>query len=443
MKSILAQAGDHYRKGISALLLASAAGPSLGQQYVYASSRMQDIDGWVAGWMSNRPPGTLTQDWYPGSGESSVGDSAVSGTTHDTTFLASTGAQRFGGGLTASADPIHPDFQRISNLTARSAAASITAQQYIEFPFTTGTLHYADATAAPALFYVNLAAISKRWNMNDNSHPRAFGYAAYVVDGNGSPVDGVIQQIEDVATVSGQDFQIVRPPDGPGPGIALHPGTPYALRFYLFGTAANTDGQASWDDTLFTMSRQTLADIVVTASTVSVVPAGAQNTYSYTFSVYNNGPDAAQALVSDPLPAAASGSTASWTCGLQPSAARCAIPAGSGPIGSVLQPLGVGETAVYAITWTGPAITAAGSHTIRALPQANSPSDPILSNNSAAVRVAPPPVVEVEEPEPVPVPEPAPLPAPVPVPASDAYGLALLALLLGVFGIRQRRRSIQ
>ncbi|WP_166656425.1 IPTL-CTERM sorting domain-containing protein [Comamonas sp. JUb58] len=381
--------------------------------------------------MSNRPPGTLTQDWYPGSGEDSFGDSAVSGDTHDTTFLASTGAQRFGGGLTASADPTYLDFQRISNLTARSATQAITAQQYIEFPFTTGTLHYADATAAPALFYFNAAATSKRWNMNGNSHPRAFGYAAYIVDASGSPVGDVIQQINDVTTVAGEDFQIVRPPDGPGPGVELQPGTAYALRFYLFGTAANADRQASWDDTLFAMSRQTLADIVVTASTVSVVPADAQNTYSYTFSVYNNGPDTAQALVSDPLPAAANGTTASWTCVLRPSATPCAIPAGSGAIGSVLQPLNVGETAVYAVSWTGPAITAAGSHTISALPQADSPSDPILSNNSAVVRVAPPPVVEIEEPA----------PRPTPVPASDAYSLALLALLLAAFGIRQRRRT--
>lgn len=397
MKSMCARMVGNYRVGMVALWLAGAAGPSLAQPYVFAPASAFGYDGWVAGWMSNRSPGTLTQDWYPGSGEDSVGATPVSGPTHDTNFLASTGAQRFGTGMSARPDSTFPDFQIISGLTASTATAAMSAQQYIEFPFTTGTLAYADSSASPLQFYVNLAATAKRWNMNSNSHPRAFGYAAYVVDAGGNPVGGPMQQIDDVSLVGGEGFQFVRAPDGPGPGIALQPGTAYALRFYLYRTAANADGRASWDDTLFTMSRQTLAEIVVNASAVSAVPAGAQNNYSYSFSVYNNGPDATTALVSDPLPAAANGATASWSCTLQPSGAPCASPSGTGPLSAVAQPLTSGQTAVYTVSWSGPGITAASTHTVTALPAPGSPTDPILSNNTAELPLSPPTITAVDD----------------------------------------------
>lgn len=397
MKSILEQARAHYRKGISALLLASAAGPSLAQQYVLAPSSLNDINGWVAGWMSNRPPGTLTQDWYPGSSEGSVGATPVSGPTHDSTFLSSTGAQRFGTDLSASPDPTYPDFQVISGLTANSASAAMTAQQYIEFPFSTGTMPYADASASAALFYVNGIFTAKRWNLNANAHPRAFGYAAYIVDASGNPVGELVQQIDDVSAVAGIDFQMVRTPDGPGPGITLQPGTPYALRFYLYRTPANSDGRASWDDTLFTMSRQTLAEIIVSASTVSATLNGAQNDYSYSFNVYNNGPDATRAVVSDPLPTVANGATASWSCTLQPSGAPCTTATGSGPISAVVQALNSGDTAVYTVRWTGPGVTAASTHTVSAVPEAGSPPDPISTNNAADLSLAPATITAVDD----------------------------------------------
>lgn len=397
MPSLFVRAKNHSGWCIGALWLASAAGPCLAQQYVFAPSTDSGIDGWVAGWMSNRPPGTLTQDWYPGSAEGSTGATPVSGPTHDSTFLSSTGPQRFGAGLSASPDPIYPDFQVISGLANNTAAAAIAAQQYIEFPFTTGTMQYADATASAALFYVNTVVTAKRWNLNNNAHPRAFGYAAYVVDAGGSPVGTLVQQIDDVSTVSGGDFQLVRPPDGPGPGITLQPGTPYALRFYLYRTATNTDGRASWDDTLFTMSRQTLAEIIVSASAVAAVPAGAQNNYSYSFNVYNNGPDATRAVVSDPLPTTANGATANWSCTLQPSGAPCTTASGSGPISAVVQALNSGETAVYTVTWTGPGITAASTHTVTAQPQAGSPADPISTNNTADLSLVPPTITAQDD----------------------------------------------
>lgn len=397
MKSMCAQMVGRYRLGMAALWLAGAAGPCLAQPYVFAPASAFGYDGWVAGWMSNRPPGTLTQDWYPGSGEDSVGATPVSGPTHDTTFLSSTGAQRFGTGLSASPDPTFPDFQVISGLATNTAAAALLAGQYIDFPFTTGTMQYADATASAALFYVNGAFTAKRWNLNNKLHPRAFGYAAYIVDASGHPVGEQIQQVDDVSAVDGDGFQVVRAPDGPGPGIALQPGTPYALRFYLYRTPANSDNKASWDDTLFTMSRQTLAEVVVNASAVSAVPAGAQNNYSYTFSVYNNGPDATTALVSDPLPAAANGATASWSCTLQPSGAPCASPSGTGPLSAVAQPLTSGQTAVYTVSWSGPGITAASTHTVTALPAPGSPSDPIASNNTAELPLSPPTITAVDD----------------------------------------------
>ena len=523
MRSIFVRAQGQYRLCIGAVLLSAAAGPSLAQSYVYAPSTLSGIDGWVAGWMSNRPPGTLTQDWYPGSVGGSTGTDAVEGPTHDSTFLSSTGPQRFGAGLSASPDPTFPDFQIISGLRTSTAAAAIDAQQYIEFPFTTGTMQYADATASAALFYVNAVVTAKRWNLNNNAHPRAFGYAAYVVDADGHPVSELLQRIDDVSTVSGDGFEFVRPPDGPGPGITLQPGTPYALRFYLYRTSANTDGRASWDDTLFTMSRQTLAEIIVSASAVTAVPAGAQNDYSYSFNVYNNGPDATRAVVSDPLPTAANGASASWSCIVQPSGLPCATPSGMGPIGAVVQALNAGDTAVYTVTWTGPGITAASTHTVTAQPQAGSPVDPISTNNSADLALVPPTITAqddgvtltsntasaatpvatndsstggVVDPASVTLATPptagtvsceagvctyvppaggltspvsyqyniclaapnqavcatatvrvsAPQPhavatSPTPVPTTGAYGLSLLALLLGWLGIRQRRQS--
>lgn len=79
MRSIFVRAQGQYRLCIGAVLLSAAAAPSLAQSYVYAPSTLSGIDGWVAGWMSNRPPGTLTQDWYPGSVGGSTGTDAVEG----------------------------------------------------------------------------------------------------------------------------------------------------------------------------------------------------------------------------------------------------------------------------------------------------------------------------------------------------------------------------
>lgn len=382
---------------MGALLLAGAAGPSLAQSYVNAPSSYLGVDGLVAGWMSNRPPGTLTQDWYPGSGEASTGAGPISGPTHDVVFLSSTGPQRFGTGLSASPDPTYPDFQVISGLTTDTADGAKLAQQYIEFPFVTGTMRYADTSPSAALFYVNGAFTAKRWNLNGNTHPRAFGYAAYLVDGDGNAVSALLQQTDDVSTVAGDDFQFVRAPDGPGPGITLQPGSAYALRFYLYRTAANTDGKASWDDTLFTMSRQTLAEIIVGASAITASPAGTQNHYSYSFNVYNHGPDATRAVVSDPLPATANGASATWSCTLQPSGSPCATPSGNGPISAVVQALNSGETALYTVTWTGPGVTTASTHTVTAQPEAGSPTDPISTNNAAVLSLVPPTITAVDD----------------------------------------------
>lgn len=402
--------------------LAAGLSTSNAQTYVYAPDTPIG-PGWVAGWMSNRPEGTLEQDWYPGSTEDSTGTGPISGDTHDPTFLSGTLAQRFGGGLTAAPDLAHPDFQVISGLTANSAEEAVLVEQYIEFPFTTGTMLYADSTPSEALFYFNAAVTLKRWNLNENSHPRAFGYAAYIVDSSGSPVGGPIQQVDDVTTITGTDYHPVYAPDGPGPGITLQPGTAYALRFYLYRTAANTDGRAAWDDTLFAMSRQTLAEIVVTATTVSTTPSGGQTNYSYTFNVYNNGPDDTTANISNPLPGTANGSSATWTCILQPSGNACATPSGTGPI-STTEPLTSGETAVYEVSWTGPAVTATDTHTITALPTEGSPSDPIGTNNSASIRLAPATVA-------------------TPVPTFGWPALIGLASLVGMFGMKRARRRNQ
>lgn len=231
MPSLFARAKNQSVSCIGALWLASAAGPSVVQQYVFARSNDSGIDSGDAGWTSNRPPGALTQDWYPGSAEGSTGATPVSGPTHDSTFLSSTGPQRFGAGLSASPDPIYPDFQVISGLANNTAAAAIAAQQYIEFPFTTGTMQYADATASAALFYVNTVVTAKRWNLNNNAHPRAFGYAAYVVDAGGSPVGTLVQQIDDVSTVSGGDFQLVPPRTALAPASRCNPAPPTPCAF--------------------------------------------------------------------------------------------------------------------------------------------------------------------------------------------------------------------
>ena len=169
------------------------------------------------------------------------------------------------------------------------------------------------------------------------------------------------------------------------------------MRFYLYRTSANTDGRASWDDTLFTMSRQTLAEIIVSASAVAAVPAGAQNNYGYSFNVYNNGPDATRAVVSDPLPTTANGATANWSCTLQPSGAPCTTASGSGPISAVVQALNSGDTAVYTVTWTGPGSTAASTHTVNAQPQAGSPADPISTNNTADLSLVPPSITAQDD----------------------------------------------
>ncbi|MBH1964167.1 MAG: hypothetical protein I8H77_07525 [Comamonadaceae bacterium] len=380
---------------LGSLLLATASTASLAQQYVFAPTSFGGADGWVVGWMSNKPASTINQDWYLGS-SAPAGVGPATSDTHDTTFLSMTGPQRVGSGMTMSADPLpaFADYQIVSGLSATniSAATAIAQGQYIEFPFRTGTMLYADAQPSAAQFYVNGIVTAKRWNLNGNVHPREYGYAAYIVDGSANHVVGPIQVIPRVSDIPGStpdDFQFVRPPDGPGPGITLQPGTDYALRFYLFRTPANTDGRASWDDTMFTMSRQALAEIIVTASTVSATPAGSQNNYSYTFDVYNNGPDATTASISDPLPGTANGGSATWTCVLQSPAAPCATPSGTGAV-STTEPLISGQTAVYTVSWTGPGVTTSDTHNVTAQPTSGSPPDPISTNNSAPVSLAPP-----------------------------------------------------
>ncbi|QIL69548.1 hypothetical protein G7048_03665 [Diaphorobacter sp. HDW4B] len=412
-----------FRSIACAFLVVSASTSSFGQQYVFAPTSASGLDGWVAGWMSNRPPGTLSQDWYPGSSGLSTGPTPVLGDTHDTNFLAGTVPQRLGGGLSASPDATYLDFQIISGLSTNNASSAIDAQQFIEFPFTTGTMMYADSTESSALFYLNAALIAKRWNLNGNIHPRSFGYAAYVVDAAGNSIGGVLQQVDDVSLIGGVDYQFVRAPDGPGPGITLQPGTPYALRFYLYRTGLNADGRASWDDTLFTMSRQAIAEVIVGASTVAKVPTGGLNQYSYTFSVYNNGPDPTTAVISDPLPGVANGVTAAWTCVLQPSGSPCLTQSGAGPI-SATQPLDSGQTAVYSVSWMGPSVASIDVHGITAQPQMGSPQDPIATNNTATVTLAPASIKEI-----------------APVPATSWTGLVSLASLLGVFGLLGRRSS--
>ncbi|WP_354445870.1 hypothetical protein [Ottowia thiooxydans] len=347
--------------------------------------------------MSNKPAGTRTQDWYPGSpGPDGIGPPISD--THDTTFLSSTSDQAFSASLSAAPDSLYPDYQIISGLspTNTSAATAVAQQQYVEFPFTTGTMLHADLTASTALFYVNTVVTAKRWNYNSNTHPRAYGYVAYVVDSAGNPVGGPIQQIDDVSAISGTDFQFVRVQTVPGPGITLLPGTAYALRFYVYRTAANADGRASWDDTLFTMSRQALAEIIVSANPVTATPSGTQNNYSYTFNVYNHGPDATTASISDPLPGTAGGSSASWTCTVQPVGTPCATASGTGPIDTT-QPLASGQSAVYTVTWTGPGVTALDTHTITAEPTAGSPPDPISTNNAAVINLVPPTITAEDD----------------------------------------------
>lgn len=381
---------------VCSLILAGLPLLSSAQQYVYAPTSGNGVDGWVAGWMSNLPPGTPNQDWYPGAGVPSTCAPPAPCTTpntHDTAFLSATEAQRVGGGLSIAPNPTYNDFQNISGLTANDLGNSISSGQFIEFPFTSGLLNYADGTPAPVLFYLNGIFLSKRWNINAGN-PNSFGYGAYVVDSSGNPVGGIIQQINNVGAISGADFQVVRTPDGPGPGIELQPNTPYALRFYLYRAGASNE--AVWDDTLLSMSRQAIAELQVTTTPITTTPAGGQASYSYTFKVYNNGPDTTTANISDPLPGVANGISASWSCTLQPSGNPCATASGTGIINST-QTLASGETAVYTVSWVGPGVTVPDTHTISALPTSGSPIDPISTNNTAEVDLSPPTIVAAND----------------------------------------------
>ncbi|WP_028605588.1 hypothetical protein [Ottowia thiooxydans] len=387
---------QRFKLILGTFLLATASGPSFAEQFIYAPATFFGFSGWTAGWMSNMPRGTLNQDWYPGSTTASQVTNYAITDTHDTTFLASTSAQRVAPSMTTSLspDPALQDFQIINGLspTNVSAAMAIAENQYIEFPFTTGTMYYADTTASAAKFYINLITTAQRWNQNGNSNPRAFGYAAYIVDGSGNHVGGEIASLADVRTSLGTSFEFVRNQDGPGPGLTLQPGTAYTLRFYLHRASGNTDGRASWDDTLFTMSREALAEIVVSASTVSATPtpAGTENNYNYTFDVYNNGPDPTTAIISDGLPTTVPPGTVTWTCTLQNPAGACNASSGAGVINNPNQALLSGQTAVYSVSWTGPGVTTPDTHTISALPTTTSPTDPITTNNTATVSLAPP-----------------------------------------------------
>ncbi len=375
---------------LGAMMLAGLHQSGMAQQYFHAPTSANGVDGWAAGWMSNLPPGTLNQDWYPGSGVPSTCPSPVPCTasvTHDPVFLSSTSPQRVGGGLVMAANSTYQDFQDINGLATNNRVAAMAANQYIEFPFRSGSLSYANGTPAPNLFYINGIFLSKRWNENAGN-PRAFGYAAYIVDSAGTDVSGLIQQVDDVGSIANAGFHLIRTPDGPGPGIQLQPNTQYALRFYVYGVGAST--QAVWDDTLFSLSRQAVAELQVTASTVSTAPSSGQIRYTYTFNVYNNGPDQTTARITDPLPDVANGAMATWACTLQPSGNPCATSSGNGPIDSS-QTFASGSTAVYTVTWLGPQVTVPDQHDVGAQPLPSNPIDPITTNNVATVSLAPVP----------------------------------------------------
>ncbi|ARU06031.1 hypothetical protein CCO03_16360 [Comamonas serinivorans] len=398
----------------------------LAQQYVHAPTSFMGVDGFVAGWMSNLPLGTFNQDWYPGSGVSSACPAApapcvLPSETHDPLFLSATGPMAVGGGVTMAPHPGWQDFQVLSGLTTTSASGAMAAGQYIQMPFTTGGLTYADGSPADVKFYVNTIGLAPRWLMNAGN-PNQFGYAAYVVDGAGTPVGGVIETVPNVSALTDPNFRLVRAPDGPGPGIELNANTAYALRFYVFGVGGAS--QAVWDDTLFTMSRQRIAELSVTTTPVTASPTAGGNDYAYTFTVYSNGPDDTNARIVDPLPGTANGASASWTCVLQPGGTPCATPSGTGPI-DANEALTSGQSAVYSVTWSGPSVATSDTHDITVQPLDNNPIDPNSANNATSIRLAPTPAAVL----------------PQPVPGLGWLGMLGLAALLGRVGMRSRQRA--
>jgi hypothetical protein len=175
------------------------------------------------------------------------------------------------------------------------------------------------------------------------------------------------------------------------------------------------------------MSRNTVAELSVQASAVTVAPNGSNNNYSYSFEVYNNGPDAGTALVTDPLPATNGAASASWSCVITGTTTPCTMASGSGPISAVSQALNSGQRVTYTVKWAGTAPTAVDAHAITIAPGSTSPQDILAPNNTTSVTI------------PIATSSVAGAASNVPVPTLSSLGLLLLSCLMPWFAAYRRR----